>query len=112
LGGIRYKADLDFFYTEQAPSVYEGGTDFFYPPNSSSYPFPSLIKENSGGLAFELIRLPQPIGSPDSLTAVVGKSRIAFVYGDGLNYGAPSSFRTLVSLSIGLIPLWNSIQLR
>src|SRR5215472_14396786 len=92
LDGIRYKADVDFFYTEEAPSVYQGGIDFSYPANSAFYPFPKLTKEHSGGVAFALQRLAQTVSMGNYETLMDGKSRVALEYVDRLNYGAPGSF--------------------
>jgi hypothetical protein len=110
LDGIRYKAGVDFFYTEQAPSLYEGNAHFFYSANSSYYPYPVLTKEHSGGAAIDLLRLAQDarIGSGHAL--VDGKARIAVEYVDRLNFGASGSVRVLVSFSIGIQPLWKSIE--
>jgi hypothetical protein len=112
LGGIRYKADVDLFYTEEAPSTYQGGVDFSYPANSPFYPFPQLTKEHSGGAAFDLQRLAQTVSMGSYETLVDGQSRVALEYVDRLNYGAPGSFRALVSLSVGLNPLWKSLEWR
>jgi Capsule assembly protein Wzi len=110
LDGIRYKADVDFFYTEQAPSLYEGNVHFFYPANSTYYSYPVLTKEHSGGIAFDLSRLAEvaPLGSQHMLFDA--KGRVAIEYVDRLNFGQPGSVRTMVSLSIGIDPLWKSIE--
>src|SRR5262249_13396229 len=112
LDGIQYKADMDFFYTEQAPSVYIGGADFSYPVNSAFYPFSSLTKEHSGGAAFDLQGLAQSVSSGNHQALLDGKARVAIEYVQRLNYGAPGSVRALLSLSIGLTPLWRSFQLQ
>jgi hypothetical protein len=112
LGGIRYKADLDLFYTEQAPSVYEGGLNSYYQAKSAFYPFSSLGKEHSEGVALDILRLADAteIGSHRAL--LEGKTRIGLEYVQRLNYGAPNSMRALVSLSVGLTPLWKSFEWR
>jgi hypothetical protein len=112
IDGIRYKADVDFFYTEQAPSVYIGGIDFSYPANSAFYPFAKLSKEHSGGASFNLQSLAQAISIGNHRALLDGKARVAFEYVDRLNYGAPGSFRTLVSISLGFTPLYSSFQWR
>jgi hypothetical protein len=110
LNGIRYKSDLDLFYTEQAPDVYEGGLDHYYQANSAFYPFPRLTKEHSGGAAFDLQSLAQTVSMGNNEMLLDGKGRVALEYVDRLNYGAPGSFRVLVSLSLGLTPLWKSLE--
>ena len=110
LDGIRYKADVDFFYTEEAPSTYQGGTDFSYPAHSGLYPFPQLTKEHSGGAAFDLQSLAQTVSIGNSEVLAENHGRVALEYVDRLNYGGPASFRALVSLSIGLTPLWKSLE--
>jgi len=111
LGGIRYKANLDLFYTEQAPSVYEGGTDFFYQPKSAFYPYSSLGKEHSEGVALDVLRLAQSTKIGNEHALLDGKARVALEYTQRLNYGAPNSVRALVSLSIGLTPQLKSFEL-
>jgi hypothetical protein len=110
LDGIRYKADVDFFYTEQAPSTYQAGIDFSYPANSAFYPFPRLTKENSGGAAINLLSLPQSVSIGSEEALLDGKARVAVEYVDRLNYGAPGSIRALLSISVGLTPLWQSFD--
>src|SRR5215469_16871119 len=110
LDGIRYKADVDFFYTEQAPSVYQAGIDFPYPANSAFYPFPHLTKEHSGGAAFDIQSLAQTVSLGNSELLAESKGRVALEYVDRLNYGAPASFRALVSLSVGFNPLSKSLE--
>ncbi|SRR5579885_395453 len=110
LGGIRYKADLDFFYTEQAPSLYEGNTHFVYPANSAYYPYSSLGKEHSEGIACDVSRLAQVAEIGNDRALLYGKGRVALEYVQRLNYGAPDSVRAVASISIGLAPLWKSIE--
>jgi hypothetical protein len=111
-GGIRYKADMDFFYTEQAPSVYIGGIDFSYPTKSAFYPFPTLGKEHSGGLAVSVWNLAETIGFRNGGALFDGKGRVAFEYVDRLNYGAPGSVRILVSISASLTPIYKTLTWR
>jgi Capsule assembly protein Wzi len=108
--GIRYKGDLDFFYTEQAPSLYEGNVHFFYPPNSIYYPYPVLTKEHSGGVAFDVSRLAQELAAGSGHMLWDAKGRVAIEYVDRLNFGEPGSVRALFSLSIGIEPLLKSIE--
>jgi hypothetical protein len=112
LDGIRYKAGIDLFYTEQAPSLYEGNSHFYYPANSTYYPYPVLTKEHSGGAAIDLARLAEAakIGSAHAL--MDGKARIAVEYVDKLNFGAPGTVRVLVFFSVGIQPLWKSLEWR
>jgi hypothetical protein len=111
LGGINYKANVDFFYTEQAPTVYEGGVDFPYAAKSPAYPFSSLGKEHSEGVALDLLRLAQTTEMGNGRALLDGKMRVGLEYTQRLNYGAPNSVRALVSLSVGLTPLWKSLEL-
>ncbi|MGO9454400.1 MAG: capsule assembly Wzi family protein [Candidatus Binataceae bacterium] len=110
--GLRYKADMDFFYTEQAPSLYEGNTHIFYQPNSAYYPYSPLGKEHSGGVAFDMLRLPEVKRWASEKMLLDGRARVAFEYVDNINYGEPSSFRTLVTISLGLTPQYHSLEWR
>ncbi len=110
LDGIRYKAGVDFFYTEQAPNLYEGNVHFHYPPNSTYYPYPVLTKEHSGGVAIDLARLAQKARIGNGHALLDGNGRIAVEYVDRLNFGASSTVRVLVSFKIGIQPLWKSIS--
>jgi hypothetical protein len=109
--GMRYKLNADFFYTEQAPKLYEGNAQFFFPSNSTFYPFSPLVHERSGGMAFDLSRLDQAMRGPLGKVLLGARARVAFEYVDRLNYGEPGSFRTLVTLSIGFQPLWRSLEM-
>ena len=105
---LRYKADVNFFYTQQAPRMYEGNVNFFFPAQSVFYPYSKLVSEHSGGVAFDLLRLPmEPKWANGWL--LDGKARIAFEYVDHMNYGGTASFRTLVMLSVGITPSWPSL---
>ncbi len=96
------KASADLFYTERAPSF---GTNEPYP---SSVYGPVLTKEHSGGLAFDILRIPQHTPwTSDSL--LDGRARIAFEYVDHLNFGGPGNFRVLIQLSTSLNPSWNNL---
>jgi len=112
LDGIRYKANVDMFYTEEAPSVYEGGFDFPYPARSAFYPFATLTKEHSGGVAFDMQSLAQVASLGRSRALIDGNGRVAVEYVDRLNYGAPGSVRALMSLSVAITPLWKSLEWR
>jgi hypothetical protein len=113
LGGIRYKADVDLFYTEQAPSTYQGGVDFYYnyKANSPFYPYSFLGKEHSEGIALDILRLAHSIDIGRNSALLDGKSRVALEYVQRLNYGGPNSVRALVFFSVGLTPLWKSLEL-
>ncbi|MGD0076434.1 MAG: capsule assembly Wzi family protein [Candidatus Binataceae bacterium] len=106
--GSRYKADVDFFYTEEAPRMYEGNVNYFFKPNSAFYPYSSLGKEHSAGIAFDVLRIPESTTFANG-SLVDGKARIAFEYVDRINYGGGASFRTLVMLSMGITPTWRSL---
>jgi len=98
----RYKASVDFFYTSRAPGLYEGNDRIFFPANSRFYPY-GLHKESSGGIAIDLLRLPQFTNFAHG-SRFEGKARLAFEYVNRINYGGPSSLRTLVTVSIGFAP--------
>lgn len=100
---LRYKADVDFFYTSRSPGIYEGNVRLFFPANSTFYPYGPLTTEHSGGIGFDLLRLPQVMRFAYG-SRLEGKARLAFEYVNQMNYGGPSSFRTLVLLSAGLAP--------
>ena len=111
--GERYKASMDLFYTEQAPSLYEGNSRILFAPNSSFYPYAPLGKEHSVGVAFDMLRLPEVARWSSSGPGALfdGKARVAFEWVDGMNYGGPNSFRALATLSIGLTPQMKSFEL-
>jgi capsule assembly protein Wzi len=113
--GLRYKADLDFFYTEQAPNLSEGASRFFFPANSAFYPYP-LTKEHSFGVSLGLLSLPAPAGKLSPWLArlqglVGGHVKVAVEYTDSLNYQPHAhTIRTMVFLSSSLsdvLPGWN-----
>jgi hypothetical protein len=110
--GLRYKASVDFFYTEQAPSLYEGNTHFYYAPHSVFYPYASLGKEHSEGIALDLMRLAEKARLVNGEGLMDGRARAALEYVQRLNYGAPNSVRALVSVSIGITPTLKSFELR
>jgi len=100
---LRYKADVDFFYTSRSPGIYEGNVRRFFPANSVYYPYGPLTTEHSGGVAFDLLRLPQVVTFAHG-ARLEGKARLAFEYVNQMNYGGPSSFRTLALFSFGFAP--------
>lgn len=113
--GLRYKVDADFFYTEQAPNLYEGNSRFSFPANSAFYPY-SLTKEHSFGMALDLLSLPTPAGAVSpwlaTMRGLIGEhARVAFEYTSGLNYQAHAhSLRAMVLLSGTLdevLPGWS-----
>jgi hypothetical protein len=103
--GLRYKADMDFFYTEQAPNLSEGSTRFYFPADSIYYPYGPLTKEHSFGLAFDLLSLPRPARQMSpwlaKLQALVGEhAEVAVEYTNDLNYQPSThSVRTMILLS-------------
>ena len=112
--GLLYKADLDLFYTEEAPNLSEGSSRFFFPAKSAFYPYP-LTKEHSFGMAFDL-SLPMPVrtASPwlDLMRGLIGThAKVAIEYADGLNYQPRAhSVRTMIMLSgtiDNVLPGWN-----
>jgi len=100
---LRYKGALDFFYTSRSPGIYEGNERSFFQANSPFYPYGPLTTERSGGIAFDLLRLPQMAAFAHG-ARLEGKARLAFEYVNQMNYGGPSSFRTLALLSFGFAP--------
>lgn len=100
---LRYKADVDLFYGSRAPGLYEGNDRFYFPANSSFYPYGPLTIERSGGVAFDLLRLPQFTRFARG-SRLEAKARLAFEYVNQMNYGGPSSLRSLMLLSIGFAP--------
>jgi capsule assembly protein Wzi len=113
--GLRYKADMDFFYTEEAPDLSEGSTRFFFPANSSFYPY-TLTKEHSFGISLGLFCLPTPASrlSPrlDTIRGLIGEhAKVAVEYADSLNYQPHAhSIRAMVTLSATLdnaLPGWD-----
>jgi len=107
------KLTSDLFVTDRAPTI---GTNSPYP---ASLYGPNLVKERSAGVAFDVLKIPAEISKtiPALATApipFVGRvsvpalgsahARVSFEYVDHLNYGNASSFRTMLSLSIGLQP--------
>jgi len=113
--GLRYKADVDFFYTEQAPNLSEGASRFFFPANSAFYPY-SLTKEHSFGVALDLVNLPLPVRTLSPWLAAMqgligGHARVAIEYADSLNYQPNAhSVRAMLLLSStmdNVLPGWN-----
>jgi hypothetical protein len=95
------KISFDFFYTEQAPGF---GSNQPYP--AQFYPY-TLGKEHSGGLAIDLLRLPEPLAAfGGGLTGVSGRAAVEYV--SNLNYRANShSVRLLLMLSGSFEPSWH-----
>jgi hypothetical protein len=113
--GLRYKANVDFFYTERAPNLSEGASRFFFPANSSFYPY-SLTKEHSFGMALDLVSLPVSVRTLnpwlDTMRALIGgHAKVAIEYADSLNYQPHAhSVRAMILLSSSLdnvLPGWN-----
>jgi hypothetical protein len=95
------KVSLDLFYTEQAPGWGSGNA---YP--AKFYPY-TLGKEHSGGLAIDLMRLPESIRAlSGGLAGLSG--RVAVEYTSDLNYRADAhSVRFLFMLSGSFEPPWH-----
>lgn len=108
---LRYKAGVDFFYTTRSPGIYEGNFRLFFPANSPYYPYGPLTKERGGGVAFDLLGLPQVMRFAHG-ARLEGKARLAFEYVNQMNYGGPSSLRTLALLSLGFAPDPDSLTWR
>jgi hypothetical protein len=112
---LRYKADVDFFYTEEAPNLSEGSLRFSFPANSAFYPYP-LTKEHSFGIALGLFSLPAPLRKLNPGLALMrgllgGHAKVAVEYADSLNYQPNAhSIRAMVTLSATMdnfLPGWN-----
>src|SRR5271167_2802680 len=101
------------FLTDRAPTW---GSNTPYP---ASVYGPTLVKERSGGVAFDALQIPAEIGRtiPGLATVpipllgrvpipVLGSAhaRVSFEYVDHMNYGNTASFRTMLSISLGLQP--------
>jgi len=101
---LRYKTNVDLFYTEEAPNLSEGSSRFFFPANSLFYPYP-LTKEHSFGVSLDLVSLPLPAGKVSSrlsaMSGVIGgHAKIVVEYADSLNYQPGAhSLRTMILLS-------------
>jgi hypothetical protein len=109
-----HKTSIDFFYTEQAPRMYQGNVISFFSPHSAAYPYATLNKEHSVGVAFDLLCLPQKARPQSRLLMPIeglldGHVRVALEHVDHMNYGGGSSFRALVMLSVGITPTWPSL---
>jgi Capsule assembly protein Wzi len=102
--GLRYKADVDFFYTEQAPNLSEGSTRFYFPADSVFYPY-ALTKEHSFGVTFDLVSLPVPVATMRpwlaTMRGLIGEhAKVAVEYADSINYQPRAhSLRTMILLS-------------
>lgn len=102
---LRYKVDIDFFYTEEAPNLSEGSARFYYPANSSYYPYSPLTKEHSFGAALSFLSLPEPAAKMGPALArlqalISGHAKVAIEYADSLNYQPRAhSIRAMVMFS-------------
>ncbi len=99
------KVSSELFYTERAPSY---GSNTPYP---ASVYGTNLTKEHSVGIAFNALRIPQ-LERWSHGALIDGRARLAFEYVDHVNYGAASSMRTLVLLSMGITPPWKTQEWR
>ena len=96
---LRYKGDVDLFYTDQAPSWADNTP---YP--AEFYPY-SLSKERSGGVAFDLLKIPGhfPLFGASAVDGM--KARGAVEYAHALNYErGTDTVRFLISVSLFLDP--------
>ena len=107
------KLSGDLFLTDRAPTI--GGNT----PYPASIYGSNLTKERSGGIAFDVLSIPAevsktipglarvtiPLLGRASIPALgSARARVSFEYVDHLNYGNTASFRTMLSISIGLQP--------
>jgi len=107
------KLSGDLFLTDRAPTI--GGNT----PYPASIYGSNLTKERSGGVAFDVLSIPAEVSKTiPSLSRVTipllgkasipalgsARARVSFEYVDHLNYGNTASFRTMLSISIGLQP--------
>ena len=103
---LRTKVSADVFYTEQAP-----GYDTNAPYPAEFYPYP-LGKEHSGGIAFDMLRLPRPMRKLGDGLATI-RARATVEYGQDLNYHSnTNSVRFLLMFSGAFTPgfaswMWN-----
>jgi hypothetical protein len=104
---LRYKFDIDLFYTEQAPKMSEGSSRFFFPANSALYPY-FLTKEHSVGMSLDLASLPSRLHPNNPWLAAMqglmgGHAKISVEYTDSLNYQPRGhSIRAMILLSSSL----------
>jgi hypothetical protein len=112
--GLRYKVDIDLFYTEQAPNLSEGASRFFFPANSVFYPY-TLTKEHSFGMSLDLLSLPAQVHVANPWLAAMqgligGHAKVAVEYADSLNYQPHAhAIRAMILLSGTLdnvLPEW------
>jgi hypothetical protein len=90
----RYQGDVDVFYTERAPAF--GVAD--------------LDKERGGGIAFDVLRIPNHMDIQNLSFFGSLKVRTAFEYVHDINWMRDtSSFRTVVLISGALWPTWPSL---
>ncbi len=95
----------------------------------SNTPYPAslygsnLVKERSGGVAFDALQIPVEVGNtiPGLATVPIpflgrvsipglgsAHAQVSLEYVDHLNYGNVASFRTMLSISLGLQPTHNA----
>ena len=98
------KGSIEVFYTERAPTF---GTDSPYPARF----YGPLTKEHSGGVAFDLFRIPQRTGVT-ARALLGGHARMAVEYVDHMNYGGPGSLRAMVMFGLGAVPTSPSMEWR
>lgn len=91
---MKYKPDLDIFYTERAP---------FWRPEINVH------KERSVGGALDLWTVPGPMPGTAGLLSDVS-ARTAFEYVHDINYSDSGSLRALLMLSFAIRPGWKSIE--
>jgi Capsule assembly protein Wzi len=90
----RYKGDVDVFYTERAPL----------------FGVPDLDKEHGGGIAFDVLQIPNHMDIQNLSFFGSLKVRTAFEYVHDINWERDtSSFRTMVMISGALWPAWPSL---
>ena len=96
------KASADLYYTERAPNF---ATNQSY---SAAIYGPVLTKERSGGIAFDVLRIPQTAPWTGDML-VDGRARVALEWVDHMNFGGPGNFRVLVMLLTSLNPAWSNL---
>jgi hypothetical protein len=112
------KLSGDLFFTERAPTI---GSNSPYP--ASTYG-PNLTKERSVGFAFDGLQVPVEVGRaiPGLATVPIplfgrvaipalgsAHARVSFEYVDHMNYGSTGSFRTMLSMTIGIQPMLKTL---
>ena len=111
--GLRRKAAVDVFYTEQAPFIYEGNDHIDLSAVPASYQnLPG--NEHSVGMAISMFSLPAPAAAVSQRLAMIpglagGRVKFAVEYVRGFNYSPGSnSVRLMLMLSGSLenVPGW------